>query len=303
MNQQNIGNVKKFHLLIGFALMFMVLIWPLACTKKFAVSLPSIPAIPTATFTVTDTPCSGCTPTFTPTTTDTRTPTKTATPTNTVFVPPTLTPTPNPTTTIPMGLFIAASFVGSLTDTGLGYPVTSVLTLVTISVNRASETTATMSLTTPSNGVIPLTYLQSSSLGTYDVSQYGSYTQYDYVPNGLYSFAATTSLGTAYASLNAPGGISYNTNGTSVTATYPGNLDQAGVSRIYPAPVSTYTSPSGVNLGSPFTYPTLAYDSPSYPATFGTFYSASDSVTVFTGTGGAFGALVGEESSGMWFTR
>jgi hypothetical protein len=256
---------------------------------------------------MTDTPCALCSPTPTKTATNTftitftKTVTATPTATMTATTPAGSTPTISPTLTVPMGLFVAASFVDSQINV-LGYSVSTVATLFTISVNHNPEDTATMSITTPSNGTVPLTWLQDANMGTYWVSQYQSSYQYIYTPNAVYSMDITTSLGTAHAVMNAPGGITFSANGASVTALYPGNYDAADVSRISPAPVTTYVSP-GTSIGSPFTFPGSAYSSPSYPATFAAAYAAATTVYSFTGTAGAVGAFVGTQVSTGEFSR
>jgi hypothetical protein len=160
-----------------------------------------------------------------------------------------------------------------------------------------------MSLTTPLNGTLPVTYIQSMNMGTYTVSQYATSAQYVYVPNGVYSMAMTTSLGTAYSTMNAPGLITYNANGSSVTATYPGNYHSANVTRLSPAPAVTYDSGPNNDVGNPFNYPATAYNSPSYPAQFTTSFNAAMTVTSFTGTANATGAFVGTQVLMKMFTR
>jgi hypothetical protein len=199
---------------------------------------------------------------------------------------------------------VGGGITASINDFGPPIPpITSTLTLIAISVNRNTETTATMSLTTPLNGTIPLTYAQSADFGSYSVSEYGTFTQFTWVPNATYSVAMTTSLGTAYCSVVAPGNITFSANGASVTAGYPGDFHSGAVSRMSPSPASTYQSPVGVNIGSPFTYPGSAYSSPSFPAQFGAVYVASRTSAVFTGTAGAFGGVAAIESVTKMVTR
>jgi len=219
-------------------------------------------------------------------------------PTYTYNFPPT--PTPQYAKP-PMGLWVVGSFAGSLMDYNNGSgPSTLVNTLFVLSVNQNAETTDGVTLITP-GGSIPASYLFTLNFGTYSMAEYAAYTQYSYVPNGAYSMSVSTSIGTATASMNAPGAISFEATGASVTATYAGNYDSGVVTRIYPSAVTTYVSPNS-SIGSPFVYPLTAYSSPSFPATFGTAYSAA--ITDSSVAGGAAGsAFVGTEISTKYFTR
>jgi len=268
---------------------------------------PTLTISPTGTLSPVLTSTATATPSRTPTLTSTvppatptRTATRTPTATNTTGIPPTFTATPNGTT-IPMGLFVAAVFGSNVTD--MGFPMTVVNTLISISVNRNTETTAAVTLTTPNNGAQPCTYIQSANMGTYWVSQYATSFQYTYVPNGVYSVNLVTSLGTAYSSMNAPGLINFNVNGSSVTATYSGNYHSANVTRMSPVATVTYDSGPNNNVGNPFNYPGSAYSSPSLPAQFITTFNAATTITAFSGTAGAFGAFVGTQAHMKMFTR
>ncbi len=278
----------------------------------------------TATTTSTNSPCSACatststaTPSITPTQTATPSPTLTGsvTPTQTLTASATSTGTLLQTSTMtptivaaapPMGLYVAAAFDGSVINmivSGFSYSVTLTGDEVVICYNDSAVDNATVTLNTPVEGAIPITWVQDMNMGTYTLSQYSSTAPFTYVPNAVYSVAVGTPYGTADASLTSPGVINFAADGSSVTATYPGNYDQAQVMRSYPSPVTTFVSTTGVNVGSPYTYPSSAYDAPSFPATFNTTYDAGMTVTTFTGTGGASGGFVGTQSLTDTFTR
>ena len=301
-----------------------LMVLAIACSNNF--STPTSPNTPVPTATPTDTPTATftqacfvgssptCTPTFTSTNTFTftqtntftvtNTPTKTNTPTitNTPNGTPTDTPTVNATFTIPMGIWVAATFAGSINDLSLLAPVTTngVNTLVTLSINHTAETSDAITLTTPSNGAIPVTYFQSSTLSGIPVAQYATTIQYTYVPSGTYSISIATSLGTITSTMAAPGAITFDATGASVTALYPGNYDSAIVTETSPSPGIAYQSPIGVDVGSPFTFPVTAFSS---PATFAENYSAAMTVLSFTGTPAAGCAFVGDLSLSKYFVR
>jgi hypothetical protein len=199
---------------------------------------------------------------------------------------------------------VVGTFAGSISDLSLliGYPysTTIVNTLVTLSINHTAETTDTITLTTPSNGTLPVTYLQSSTISGVPIAQYATSAQYTYVPGGTYTLSVATSLGTVTSTMSAPGAITFSANGASVTAAYPGNYDSAIVSEFSPSPGVTYQSPVGTDVGSPFTYPVTAFSS---PATFANSYSAAMTVLSFTGPAAVGCAFVGDETSSAYFTR
>ncbi|HUO57381.1 MAG TPA: hypothetical protein VMV05_04300 [bacterium] len=297
-------NLKSFLAIVPLA---GVCLMPLACSSSLTTT-PSAGPTPTPTFT--NTPCMvGGTPC---TSTNTPTPTNTFTPSFTPTFTPTYTPTVNGTVTIPMGIWVAAAYTGSVIDMsyyGLSTPVTTVLTLITLSINHTAETTDTISLTTPSNGTLPVTYLQSYSLSGIPVAQYATTFQYAYVPNGTYSISVATSLGTVTSTMAAPGAISINSNGVTTTsssgvtgsAVYPGNYDTAIVTCISCGGVTTFNS--GVtSVGSPFTYPPSAYPGPA-SSIYSTTYSASTTIFSFTGPAAVGCAFVGNENYSTYFMK
>ncbi len=308
--------MKILKRLIYFAPFLILGILPLACSSTFTIG-PSSSTTSMATSTPTFTPIPACaigtSPTCTPTytltatftgtstntSTATATPTYTNTLTNTPNVPPTATVTPNGTT-IPMGPVVVGAFDGSIINVA-GYTVTVSGSEVGLSYNRLADTTASVTLITPSNGSIPLTWTQDINMGTYTLSQYSSGTQFIYTPNAVYSIAVYDTWGNAFSTMNAPGQITFNANGSSVTALYPGNDDQAQVQESAPVPQTIFVSPAGVNVGSPYNYPVTAY--PNSPASYTTTYSAGLTITTFTGSPGAWGYFVGNQSLSLSFTR
>lgn len=309
---------------VGTVLVVAAFIWvPFACVPTTPSSppwappnpQPKGPQSPTATFTptFTNTFCVACTPTFTQTSTNTpgpgtpsNTPTRTFTPSPTSTTSagtPTFTPTPGGTVTLPMGLYVAANFYGGIINI-MSFSMTITGAQVALAYNQGPYAAAAVTLTTPLNGSIALPWVQDIPLGPYTVSQYATGTQFSYVPNAVYSISVlNTPAGTAYSTMNAPGQISFNANGTTASAFYSGNLHQAVVSRTWPSPVTTFVSPAGIDVGSPYNYPATAYNSPSFPATFSTTYSAGLTIPTFTGTAGAIGGFIGVQSLSSEFTR
>jgi hypothetical protein len=207
-----------------------------------------------------------------------------------------------------MGLIVVSSFDYSVINEnilGYSFSVTVCAEMCVLTYNHGAVDGASVTLVTPANGSIPITWASDTTVNSIAYSQYnGSVTYFSYIPNDVYSLNVVTPYGTANASLNAPGDITFSADGSSVTALYAGNSDSASVLLISGmSPVTTYISPSGVNVGSPFSYPPAAYNAPSYPATFEATYAAGLTVTTFSGTAGAQGGFTGNESLTNAFTR
>ena len=181
-------------------------------------------------------------------------------------------------------------------------PTTLVNTLITLSINHTAETTDGVTLTTPIEGAVPCTFTQAATLGGIPMAQYGTAYQYTYVPNGTYSLTVATSIGTVSSTMSAPGAISFDSSGVTATAVYPGNYDSAICTRIYPAPATTFNSGT-TTVGSPFVFPPSTYSSPSNPATFGTTYSAAQTVLSFTGPAAVGCAFVGDAVFMKYFIK
>jgi hypothetical protein len=193
----------------------------------------------------------------------------------------TATPTVTATPAIPMGLFVGGSFQGLFANTsfyGGGISVT-IMTEFDVSINQTAETTDAITLTTPVEGAVPVTYWQTSGSGGVSFARYMTTLQYTYVPNATYSASVSTSLGTVTSTMSAPGSITFSASANSVTAAYPGNYDYGVVQEQSPAVVVTYQSVPGPSVGSPFTFPATAFSS---PAIFGNTYGAALTVT-YTG--------------------
>ncbi len=259
---------------------------------------------PTFTFTYSNTPTdtSSSTPTNTSLlSTSTFTFTKTATP---VPGTPTFTPTPIGT----MGLMVVGIFLEDLTNvsiSGYSYSVTATTCTVYISTNLIPDTTAAVTLITPLNGSIPVTYTANTTYSGVSVAEYvAASDSFTYVPNSPYSLYAVTSLGTAAATVNAPGNITIAANGSTASAVYPGNYDSAVVEEISPAAVTTYQSPTGTSVGSPFTYPVSAYPAPAGTGTYGVAYNAAVTDIIVAGPSIAVGsAWIGDEVDLTTLTR
>ena len=128
-----------------------------------------------------------------------------------------------------------------------------------MAVNGAPESTCGVTLTTPL-GPIPYSYY--SAVGTYAL--YFATSIIPYVPGGSYTMTTVTSIGTAAATLIAPGGsVSMNASGTLATWAVEGNEDYITVGNAG----SNYQSfLITTDLDSPAIIPASAYPSP------GTYY-------------------------------
>ena len=267
--------MKNIKTLFYFVALFLLILWPLACSS--GPTQPSSPT-PTPTAVPTSTPCvnSSQTPcTSTPTPTATNTPTNTWTPTKTYTPTATSTPTKTATTTatdtpcgypgntctptmtptanssLPTGIFVAGSaeqIVGSSSWGGI----------VDVSVNGRPESSDTVVLSTPSG---PVTYAyQSSGSGLAGFNLI--LTSPAYQPGGNYQLTVYTSIGTATSAvLTAPGNITVNTSGSPASWTYEGNQDTVVVTG---PPGTTYNSTTaiGPDADSPVILPPSAYPTP-----------------------------------------
>jgi hypothetical protein len=120
-----------------------------------------------------------------------------------------------------------------------------------------------------------------------------------YTPGDSYSLSVSfpgSTTNVTSSTLVAPGPIAFSSDGSSVTCTDLGSFQVAMVVRDLPAPSTlTYNSTNPSNLGSPFTFPSSAFSTPSSPATFTSVYAAAATVYSFTGpspaSGNAFVAM------------
>jgi hypothetical protein len=147
-----------------------------------------------------------------------------------------------------------------------------------MAVNGAPESTSGVTLTTPS-GPIPYTYY--SAAGAYAL--YYATSIIPYVPGGSYTMTTVTSIGTAAATLIAPGGsVSMNASRTIATWAVEGNEDYITVGNAgsdYQSYLIT------TDLNSPATIPASAYPS------LGTYYyDVVPQNTTYNITGAASGS-------------
>ncbi len=302
--------MKKPYIVRTLWIIAVLSLAPIACQKSYVLA-------PVSPLSLTPTPTSNvpvATATFT-TTSNVSSPTPTSTgliPTSTFTITPTLvsgTPTftPTPTTFVPpTGLWVVGIFLESVDNIafeGVTETATTTDCEVYISTNLTPDTTAAVTLITPLNGSVPVTYTANTTYSGVSVAEYvAAANSFTYVPNSPYSLYAVTSLGSAAATVNAPGDITIAADGSMASAVYPGNYDSAVVEEISPAAVTTYQSPTGTSVGSPFTYPTSAYPAPAGTGTYGVAYNAA--VTDTSVTSAAVGsAWVGDEVDLITVTR
>lgn len=196
------------------------------------------------------------------------------------------------------GLWAVGAVVGfTVSVSGVSYANIGV-PMVSLSLNNAAVTNASVYVNIPSP--TKLTYAGSVSYGGYNFAQYnlslanGSFSYgtnfpvtFAYQAGSAYSMNVTAGGYTATASLSqAPGGVSFSSNGASVTAAYPGQYDFALVEEYSPKVALTYypTAATG-SIGSPFSFPASAYPASS-PATYYAVYDATAWTTSTSGTGG-----------------
>jgi hypothetical protein len=130
---------------------------------------------------------------------------------------------------------------------------------VYLSVNGLAETTAGITITTPS-GDVPMTFMYGPGSNMFMVGN-----SVVYQPGGAYTLNITTSIGNASATVTAPNGtLSLASDGSGATWTEEGNHDYAYVTD-ESAPVTlpglwTYNSQSFTSdLASPLVFPVSAF--------------------------------------------
>lgn len=128
-----------------------------------------------------------------------------------------------------------------------------------MSVNGAAETTAAITLTTPS-GDVPLIYYSQYYPG---YGYYGSAATFAYVPGGTYTLTTITSIGTATATLVAPGGgVSVSPDGSTASWNVEGNEDYINVWGGGLAGFSYQSGKTTSDVDTPFPIPSSAYPVP-----------------------------------------
>ncbi len=195
------------------------------------------------------------------------TPTPTGTATAVPSATPTTTPHMTPTISVPgSGIFWGPAEIGSFPG------VTGWLSLA---VNGSPESTAGVTLTTPS-GNVPFTY--SGVNGS--MAAYSPASSFTYIPGGTYTMTTVTSIGTATASLVAPGPVSIAPDGSQASWTYEGNEDYVTVQELfspYNFTLQTYNLTSDVD--SPYSIPASAYPASGNYSVFPVAQSSTYNVT------------------------
>jgi hypothetical protein len=130
-------------------------------------------------------------------------------------------PTSTPGTPVSCGVSGVCASLDMEYDQGIG---TAQVLNLTVAVNSLPYTTAGVTLNTP-GGSVPMTFSSSSS--TY--SLYTAASAWTYVPNGVYTLNISTSLGSASASVTAPGGITHAADGSRSSWLYPGTYNYVDV--------------------------------------------------------------------------
>ncbi len=170
----------------------------------------------------------------------------TATPTET-FTAPYQTPT---VSVPPAGIYLVA-------DTQNNF-----FTYVNLAVNGAPETTATVTLTTPS-GPLSLPYFSGnppSALAPYFTNAGANLPGSDYQAGGVYTLTVATSIGTVSASVTAPGGsVNFASDGSQVSWAVEGDEDYATVTRVSPYGTTYQSFATVEDVTSPLSIPSSAY--------------------------------------------
>jgi len=219
----------KLLAILTLSLAALGLEWMAGCTKRFS------PVVPT------NLPGSSV-----PNSTPTPTQTATTTPTGT-YVPPHQTPT---VSVPPTGIYIVAGTSNSFS------------TVVDLAVNGAPETTATITLTTPS-GTLSVPYFSGnppSSLAPYFTNAGANLPGSYYQAGGVYTLTVATSLGTVSASVTAPGGgVSFAPDGSQVSWAVEGDEDYVTVTRASPYATTYQSFNTFEDASSPWPIPGSAY--------------------------------------------
>lgn len=166
---------------------------------------------------------------------------------------------------------------------------------VYLSVNGAAETTAQVVLTGGSTPVT-LPYNETLTLGNNTYARYyldGSAIQYQ--PGVTYTMSTQTSVGTAWASVVAPGGIQYVSDRNTVSWASEGNKDRVYVENSSYS--GTYDSlNTQADMDSVFSIPTSAYP------TSGSYYVRTTCDTLVGSVNNAMPGSSLEASDILWTT-
>jgi hypothetical protein len=144
----------------------------------------------------------------------------------------------------------------------LGY--TSTVVDVYFSVNGSAESTDQVYLTSATGSTL-IPYAESITIGGQPYAHYSQTASpsntLSYVPGGSYTLSTVTSVGTARATLTAPGNITQNSNGGSTSWTVEGTNDRVYVETSgYSGTYDSLNTQADVH--SPFWVPSTAYPNP-----------------------------------------
>jgi len=195
------------------------------------------------------------------------------TPTSTPNYCQTLTPVPS----VPSGIYWGQAFLAISNSSSGTFEIADVYLLV----NGNPEATASVSIIGPGS-TSPLAYNGNQTLNGVLYAVYQS-TSIPYQAGTSWTMKTVTSIGTAYATMNTPGGGTAASDGSQVSWTYPGELN--GVQVVNGTGTTTYTTNPCASVTSPAAIPASAYPA---SGTYAVSYYAADITTNIVGGAGIF---------------
>ncbi len=158
----------------------------------------------------------------------------------------------------------------------MGSPVTVMVVVVLLDVNKVPETTAAVSLVTGGAPVI-VPFNSVTTTGGNSYALYQTTASWTYTPGQVYTIGVSTSIGNASGSSVAPGGITDAPDGSQTSWMVEGNDDSVNVQQ-QPGGISVYKQ--GPDVDSPQAIPSTVY---SAPASYTLSTSCMNIVTTLTG--------------------
>jgi hypothetical protein len=179
--------------------------------------------------------------------------------TNQLCIQMTISPTPGPPST---GIYwLGANVTNNFQFAGFVSQATTFQCDIFMILNGMPESTCGVTVTGP-NGSAPVTYIDTFAI-VMEPQIYANYgtniTAFSYQVGATYTLTTTTSIGTATASMVAPGNFIVASNGSQVTWITPGNYN--GVFVANPLGNFVFDQQPCVDINSPVNIPSSVYSS------------------------------------------
>ncbi len=178
---------------------------------------------------------------------------------------PTATPAPNPLICTPTqtagpppnGIYWYSAQIEGITVSNGVTVVNGIFAQVLLTVNGTAETTDTVNVSGPAGLSATIPYTDNVVVNGNTYAQYQALLSNTYQTGGSYSLTTVTSIGTASATLTAPGNITVAPDGSSASWSNGGMLNTVGI--YSSAPATVYQTATCKSESSPFAFPLSNY--------------------------------------------